>query len=583
MLITPFDFQNEAVDYTFNYFAHKPEGNPVIAMPTGTGKSVVIGSFLYRTMFWYKNQRILILTHVRELVEQNYLKFLSMWPQAPCGIYSAGLNRRDTRNPIIFGGIASVAGKAALFGHIDLIIIDEAHLVSPHDQTMYQKFISDLAAVNKYIRVIGLTATPWRLGQGSITEEGSLFTDMCYDLTGVTAFNKLIERGHLSPLIPKKTDTFLDVEGVHTRGGEFIQSELQQVVDQDYLTRAALAESADLGQNRNCWMVFTAGIDHAVHANEILNDMGIRSKVVHSKISKGERDKAIAEHKAGYIRAIVNANALTTGYDNPRVDMIVILRPTASSVLWVQILGRGTRCLYAPGFDLRNLEQRLQAVHEGGKEDCLVLDFARNTKRLGPINDPVVPKKKGKAKGDAPIKECPACNTYNHAGVRFCISCNYEFKFETKLHQESATDELIKVDEPVVEVFKVDHITYEENLRDGRAPIMKVSYYCGLRKFTDMICIEHEGFAGRKARRWWSERSNGMDCPQTSAIAVENATKLKAPTNLRIWINKRYPEILAYCYDGSNFGTEEPSGEIPHVQAYVPKVQPAYEDDDIPF
>lgn len=571
-------YQVEAVSAIYTYFGNNT-GNPVVAMPTGTGKSVVIAMFLESVFKYYPNQRVMILTHVKELIQQNYEKLMSLWAFAPAGVYSAGLNRRDVHAPITFAGIGSVAKNWAMFGHVDLVIIDEAHLVSPTEATMYQVFLAGLMSRNPNLKVIGLTATPWRLGHGKITdpvkndkgeEVPGIFTDLCFDITGIEAFNRLIAEGYLAPLVPKSTATKLDVDGVHMRGGEFIQSELQTAVDKTDITIAAVKEAMELGYNRRSWLVFAAGVEHAIHTAEIMNDLGIPTVAIHSKMTDRERDDAIRKFKSGHYRAAVNNNVLTTGFDHPAIDLILCLRPTASAVLWVQMLGRGTRPCE-------------------GKENCLVLDFANNTRRLGPINDPVVPRRKGEKGGDAPVKECPVCSTWVHASLRWCnglmadgSACKHEFKFETKLKQGASTAELIKGDMPVVEVFKVDHITFIEHRKDGRPPMMKASYYCGYRVFEEFVCVEHTNYAGKKARDWWRARSD-EPMPSTTAEALERADRVRTPTHLRVWINKKYPEILATCFDGTAFGTQEASNgdEGPSVQTHHSSY--ADLDDDIPF
>jgi len=594
-------YQWDAVCAIWEYFKSGKTGNPIVAMPTGTGKSLVIGGFVRTVFDAFPNQRVMVLTHVKELIEQNHEKLMAIWPTAPAGIYSSGLGRRDLYNNITFAGIASVAKRAEEFGHIDLIVIDEAHLVSPHDDTMYQAFIQALLAYNPHLKVIGLTATPYRLGHGQIIEKGSLFTDVCYDITTLDEFNKLIQEGYLAPLVPKRTDLMLNVDGVHKRGGEFIAKELQQAVDKFELTEAAIKEALEVGADRKCWLVFTAGVEHAIHTAEILNMLGVPAKAVHSsnkdhKMTDGERDEAIAQFKRGELRALVGNNIFTTGFDHPPIDMIIMLRPTSSPGLWVQMLGRGTRPLYADGFDLDTIDGRLAAIAHSEKQDCMVLDFGGNTKRLGPINDPVLPPRKGKKKGDAPIKLCEGitvdnkvCNTWVHASARHCPQCGNEFKFQTKLKQGAGTDELIKGDLPVVEEFKVDHITYSEHTKMDKPPMMKVSYYCGFHMYNEYVCFEHEGYAQHKAKRWWSERSE-MPFPRSTAEGIEFSDKLAAPTSLRVWTNKKYPEIMAYCYDGTHFGKEEEDPfSKPSIQSDKPiplENNPIAEDefeDDIPF
>lgn len=584
-------YQIEAVQSVYDYFATK-QGNPLIAMPTGTGKSVVIAMFLRSVFHSYPDQKILCLTHVKELIEQNYLKLLSIWPNAPAGVNSAGLKRRDTINKIIFAGIASIAKCWRDFGFVNLVIIDEAHLVSPNDETMYRVVLEGLKSINPYLKVIGLTATKWRLGHGDITKgEESIFTDTCFDITGLSAFNRLIAEGFLCPVVPKRTQTLLDTNGVHMRGGEFIQAELQNAVDKSEISYAAIKEAMEVGYDRRHWLIFCAGVEHAIHVSDMLNSCGISCLSIHSKLSNKEREDSIHKFKTGQVRALTNNNVLTTGFDMPGIDLILMLRPTQSPVLWVQMLGRGTRPFECAEYK---------------KENCLVLDFAGNTRRLGPINDPVIPKKKGSKTGEAPIKLCECCGTYNHASARYCggepfptvQGCGHEFKIMTKLKQSASTEELIKGDAPVVETYKVDTITVTKHEKHDKPPAMKVTYYCGLKHFTDYVCLEHEGFAARKAREWWRERrAEGMstEVPETTDHALIRFNELKSTTHLRVWVNKKYPEILAYCYDNTAFGTMEASDaySAPSVTiskkvddfTRVPNVDnlESYKTDDIPF
>lgn len=598
-MITPRSYQTECVQCIWDYFS-EAEGNPICALPTGTGKSVVIGLFLQSVFRHFPNQKILVLTHVKELIEQNFKNFLNLWPGAPAGIYSAGLNRRDVLQKVIFAGIASIAKRPQIFGHVDLIIVDECHLVSPTEETMYQRFFGFLREVNPFLKIIGFTATPWRLGHGRITDEGGIFTDTCFDITNLHSFNRLIAEGYIAPLIPKPTKTLLDTDGVHMRGGEFIASELQQAVDKEHITRAAIMEALEYKETRKSWLVFASGVEHSIHTADILNEYGVPSVAIHSKMSSADRDAALKGLRSGKYQAAVNNNILTTGFDHPPIDLILGLRPTQSTVLWVQMLGRGTRPYDPNKLDLTRREMReLAEAFPQVKENCLVLDFAGNTKRLGPINDPVVPRKKGQGGGEAPVKVCPKCNCYMHASVRWCTGvlqngakCDYEFTFETKLKQGASTDELIKGDLPVVEVFKVDHINYARHQKAERPDSIRVTYYCGFRSFSEYVCLEHPGNVANKARHWCRVRLEGSGIPQTTTQFLEIATQIKSPTHIRVWVNQKYPQVLAHCFDGSAFGkfepgtVKEPSAEAEGSSPYLRRDMnlPAdITDDDIPF
>lgn len=552
------DYQTAAVQAVWQYFFDTQADtanphNPLIAMPTGTGKSVVIALFLRSIFEQFYNQKVLVLTHVKELIEQNHAKLMAVWPGAPAGINSAGLGQRSHSMPIIFGGIGSVHKHPELFGHVNLIIIDEAHLISPNETTTYRKFIAALMKVNPYLKVIGLTATPWRLGQGRLTEDG-IFTDICFDLTTMEEFNKLLAEGYLSTLIPRPTKLLLDVSGVHKVAGEFNAHELNLAVDKDEITWAALQETVELAHDRLHWLVFASGVHHATRIGEMLTYMGISNVVIHSKMSDADRDEGIAGFKAGKYKVAVNNNVLTTGFDYPEIDLIVVLRPTMSPVLWVQMLGRGTRPVYAFGFDLTTTEGRIAAIAAGPKQDCLVLDFARNTKRLGPINDPIIPRARGKGPaGEAPVKECPNCETYNHTKAAFCIKCGYKFTFEVKIREGASSDELIKpADIPIVEVFKVDHVAYHKVQRLPNPPAMQVTYYVGLRRFKETVCFEHQGFPNRTARDWWRMRTDAP-FPDSTEYGLAVSDRLPHSKHIKVWTNKSYPQILEHSFNEEGF------------------------------
>lgn len=579
--IVPRSYQTECVSHLYKFFEENKTGNPICALPTGTGKSLVIALFLESIFQQWMNQKVLVITHVKELIAQNYAQLIRYWPGAPAGIYSSGLNKRDTLQKIIFCGIASIAKRVSQFGHVDLVIVDEAHLVSPSEDTMYRTFIDALMQVNPKLRVIGFTATKWRLGHGDITEgDESIFTHTCFDITGMAAFNRLIAEGYIAPLIPKRTQMVLNTDGVHMRGGEYIAGELQAAVNRDEITERALREAIETCGDRKHWLIFAAGVDHAIAITDMLNEMGVNARAVHSKMSSAERDKNIKDAKAGVVTALVNNNVLTTGFDFPAIDLIICLRPTASTVLWVQMLGRGTR-------------------PSPGKENCLVLDFAANTRKLGPINDPVIPRKKGQKGGDAPVKVCPVCECYMHASVRWCtgvtkqgLICTHEFVFETKLKQGASTEELIKGDLPIVERFRIEHITFAEYNKVDRPPSVRVTYFCGLQKFDEYVCIEHQNFAGVKAKRWIRDRLKDKHAPlpTTTAQVLAMIDLFKIPSEVRVWVNKKYPEIMSFDWTEDESITVDKTVAAPsHYSFTARSTDPApadkqyLEDDDIPF
>lgn len=550
-MITLRPYQEESVQSIFDYYARGSDGNPVVALPTGTGKSVVIAEFCRRVLHYWPNQKILVATHVKELVEQNAKAMLRTWPTAPLGIYSAGLNSRDTMQSIIFGGVASVVGHIERFGLRHLMLVDEAHLVSPDTQSMYQKVIRGFQVRNPNFKTIGFTATAYRTGQGPIAGEGNLFSDVCYDLTSMQQFNRLLAEGYLVPLVPKRTMTELDVSNVGIANGDYQQAELQAAVDQYGITFQCCREILEYGASRRSWLIFAAGVEHAEHVAQCLQMMGISAAAVHAKLTKEERDERITSFKNGTLRCVVNNNVLTTGFDYPGLDLIGMLRPTTSTGLWVQMLGRGTRPDYASG-DLSSVDGRLAAIANSRKQNCLVLDFAGNTRRLGPINDPLIPKKrmKGSTPGVAPIKICPACGVYNHASARVCANpaCGEEFPRNLKLAGQASDAELIRSDLPEIHELPVQRIVYAKLLLKGKPPALRVSYFCGLEMIPETLFFENQGFARTKARKWWRDRCTD-DPPSTVDEALARQQYLREPRAIKVHTNKKYPEVIEHIWN----------------------------------
>ena len=531
-------------------------------MPTGTGKSVVIGRFCSSALRAYPHTRIVLLTHVETLIEQNFDKLMQVWPNAPAGIYSAGLGRRDTIQQIIFAGIQSVYDKPGLFPWIDLVLVDEAHLVSPKDETMYQAFLGAAKLINPQLKVIGFTATDWRLGLGKLVG-GGMFTDVAIDMTTPAAWNWFVDNGYLAPLYSKKTVLRLDDSNIGTSGGEYIMSQQQKEVDKEDLTRAAIEEMIWWGnaENRNCWMIFATGVSHCEHVAEMLCDYGVEAIAVHSKAK--DAAKRIEAFKHGEYRAAVSMNKLTTGVDVPQIDLMGVLRFTKSSSLWVQMLGRGTRPAYGDGFDLTTVDGRHSAIAAGPKPNgCRVCDFAHNTERLGPINNPVVSSPKGasKRKGIAPVRVCPACAEYVHASHRACTACGYEFGMVIRIDGKSSDAEVMTRDpqpDPVVQLIDVERVTYHTHRRRNsvKPPSLRVSYYSSgdiPQKFEEWVCLEHSGNARHRAEDWWRDRlpAQWANAPLPSSIeeAVEWAGHLQIPKKIKVWINTQRPKVMGYVY-----------------------------------
>ena len=526
---TPRYYQREAVDSLYSYFQTSC-GHPCLALPTGTGKSFIIALAIAEFLHYWPEMRVLMVTHVKELISQNLAELLELWPDAPVSVYSAGLKQKEI-SQITFAGIASIYEKASELGTINIVFVDEAHLISNKENSMYSKFITSLMALNPHLRVVGLTATPYRLGQGLVTDSG-LFTDICYDITKFENFNRLIKEGFLCKLITKATHTVYNTEGISIQNGDYNQKELQLRVDEDDVNFKICQEIVEYGHDRKCWMVFTTGVKHTEKITSYLQALGIEACAVHSKMGDKQRDKNIELFDEGYYRAIVHNGLLATGYNNKNIDFIPHLRPSVSPGFWVQGLGRGFRV-------------------SPQKYNCLVLDFAGNTARLGPVNDPVKPRKKGNKKGEVPIKICPDCGVYNHSASPICDNCGFIFPTHCKLQTTASDLPIIREtkEEVCIETFNVTHVIYSASKKTGRKPILKVTYYSGLTRFYESVCLEHEGYARRLAENWWKLRfpEHGI-IPNTVEEALQYAASLKKPVGITVNTAKKFPEVISVSF-----------------------------------
>ena len=471
-------YQTRAIKDLYTWLS-KHQGHPCLVLPTGSGKSHIVAELCRDALQSWPETRILMLTHQKELIEQNAAKLREHWPGAPLGICSASIGRKDLDEPITFAGIQSVRTKADKIGHIDLCIVDECHLIGHKDEGSYRTLIRDLFAINQHLRVIGLTASPWRLGHGLITDKPAIFDDLIEPVS----IEELIYLGFLSPLRSKMTGVKYDLTGVHKRGGEWIESELAKAVNTvDYNTRIA-AEILAYGADRKSWLLFCSGIEHAKAMAQILNNLGVAADCVTGDTPKKERERILSAFKSGELVALTNANVLTTGFDAPNIDLVAMLRPTLSPSLYVQMAGRGMRI--APG-----------------KTDCLVLDFAGVVSKHGPITAIQPPKKSGSGEGEAPVKSCEKCWELVHISALHCPACGEPFEVA---EQEKESNLHLRQDDimgnEASEIAITDWRWRKHISRTSGKEMLAVSYYGGMisKPVKEYFPVTHVGYAGEKA------------------------------------------------------------------------------------
>lgn len=501
-------YQQAAVDAVYNHLRNK-ETNPCVVLPTGCGKSLVLAQIAKDSVEKW-NGRVLILAHVKELLEQNADKIRKLCPELRVGIYSAGLRSRDTTEQIIVAGIQSAYNKACDLGPFDLVIVDEAHLIAPDGDGIYRTFLKEARIVNPHVRVIGLTATPFRLKGGLICQPDNILNEVCYE----AGLKEMIAQGYLSPLISRAGRTEANLDNLHIRGGEFLGEEMSEAMDNDAIVDSACREIVDLTRNRKSVLIFTTSIAHCKHvAEKIQAYSGQECAMVTGETSDAERAEIIARFKGDFVPAdlfgagkpplkfLANVNVLTTGFDAVNTDCVVLLRPTNSAGLLIQMVGRGTRL--SP---------------QTGKQNCLILDYGGNILRHGPV-DMIRVKESGTGKGgDAPAKKCPQCLALIHAAYTKCPQCGFEFppSGKSNLSERASSAGIIsgQIDYTNYEVKDVYYCVHEKRYAEPGTPrTMRVDYQVGFNEFkSEWVCPEHTGYARDKFEKWWRKRA-AIGCP----------------------------------------------------------------------
>jgi len=421
-----------------------------------------------------------------------------------------------------------VRNKAAQIDHVDLVIIDECHLVNHKDTGGYRDLLRQLQRINPNLRVIGLTATPYRLGHGMITDEPAIFNALIEPVT----IEELIFKKHLAPLRSKVTTTKLDTDGVAKRGGEFVEGELQKAVNTKDQNVRVVSEVIALAEDRQHWLFFCTGVSHAENVCEILNYWGVPSKCVTGDTPKKEREKIIEEFKSGKIRALTNANVLTTGFDYPGIDLIAMLRPTMSPGLYIQMAGRGMR-------------------PKSHTDHCMVLDFAKVVATHGPITNVQPPKKGGTGDGVAPVKVCDNCNEICALAVRVCPACGTNFPVVEPKKLKLQYDDIMG--DSGTEMVVTDW-SWRRHVSQASGKLMvSITYYGGLSDtpITEYLPILHSGFAGEKAlgTLYYIANKAQSVLNQINEVAESNAVDYVVAQ-----MNQGFPPVsIEYKRDGKFF------------------------------
>lgn len=518
------DYQDKAVGLLWRYFDNN-SGNPVVEAPTGAGKSVIQAEFIRRAVETFPQTRALALCHVKELVDQNSKALRRAMPGGDIGICSSGLNSHDTGNAVVFGGIQTAAHRVNELGRFDLVFVDECHLVPNKSGTQYRQTIERLRLFNPKLKVIGFSATPYRLDGGLLTYgDDRLFTDLISAESAGMSIMDLLKNGYLAPLRTVAVESKFDVEGIGLRGGDYRPGELSKAVHDGDVTERCLEEVIEKGADRKSWLLFATDVDHAHRIESYLRERGIATSTITGATPDGLRNQRVAQFREGRLRALVNVNVLTTGFDAPATDLLAFLRPTASTGLYVQACGRGMRIA-------------------DGKDDCLVLDFAGNIERHGPV-DKVRPKLKRGQKGEPPMRECDNCGALVMAALRECPECGKAFIIEGGLKlSDQASALAILSDQHMTQQFHPTKVRVRIHTKQGSPAMLRVDWFYGIRVMaSEWVCLFHSGYAKQRAIKWWRDHVGG-ELPEDIEEALERAKEPRLPSTMTVRQKGKYFEV----------------------------------------
>jgi DNA repair protein RadD len=517
----PYWYQQDAIDAVLKVFSQGVRRTLIVA-PTGSGKSVIAACFCEQVISTWGRVRILVVSSFEEILKQDHVAIQRQMPESDIGLYSASCGSK-TIDQITVAGIQSVFRKPQLFEEFDIIIVDEAHLVSFELNTMYRKFLDVLDKPT-----LGLTATHFRLKGGYLHKgPNAFFQSVAYEIT----IPVLQREGKLCEIIGQGSKIKLDASKIRVSAGDYVTKDLSLEFDRAEITRRIARDLLQHKETRRKWLGFAIDIKHAKNIAVELNALGVKTTAIHSKLQKAVKNQLIEDFKAGVYQCAVSVAMLTTGFDVPAIDFIFCIRHTKSVTLLIQMIGRGMRtCM--------------------GKPDCLFKDYTKSLRNLGPIDDPQVPEPgKKKKKGEPVLKECEECFLIVPVSVRICPRCETPFKIRHKLSTSASKAEIISK----AEWFSVDETVYSVQIsRKGNIPMLKATYKCGLRWFHEYVLFDHTGYALAKARRWWEIRSldHAREPPADSHEALKRSWMfLKRPAEIYVNESGKYPKIKDYRFE----------------------------------
>lgn len=532
------DYQKRAIVALWRWWREDKGAAPLLVAPTGSGKTIVISEVIRLVRKANPAARIMVLTHVKELLVQNSEALVKQAPHLTfdTGLVSAGLSARDTGKPIVFAGVQT-ACRCEFPDPFTLVIIDECHLIGRKSQSQYGQVLDQLKSVNPDLRLLGLTATPYRLDSGLLHEgPDALFDGIAFDIP----MTDLIEQGHL---VPPTTVHAGEMKDLTVRTGEFTGMSQMKALDKqmDDIVEQIVARTGHLKT-----LLFLPTRRASRLLAKRLSDAELNADFIDGSFSAKKRESVLTDFNDGTTTHLCNVNLLTTGSNIPDIACVVLVRATMSPGLYVQMVGRGLR------------------THPD-LEECLVLDFGGNAVRHGSLNEPTPPKprKDGEPRA-APSKVClnPNCSRVVAAGCGQCPHCGFFFPREENPALASNSPfagEIVgwNVPQHWMKVWTVTAMRWVSKRKEGsitvRVSLTGTHADTGDPEQCDFwVCPEHEGFARKKFVKFWLAASDAP-VPATVTDTLEAMQDGNCWKFDRVLIGKRkassFMEIFNHLFD----------------------------------
>jgi DNA repair protein RadD len=516
------DYQQEAVNAIWEFCHQNVEGAGYLDCPTGGGKSLIQAASIERILTKYPTTRILCLVHNAELVEQNSEELFELLPNHSYGIYCAGLKKKQMKE-LTFGSVQSL--YRANIPAFDLVFIDEFHMCGANTK-MYMMLINKLRAHNPKVKIIGLSATPFRTDSGKISEEG-LFTNHIYHVD----INRLLKAGYLAPLVTKTTPIDrANFTKVKITRGDYDLQHMESIMLSPKVYIAYMTQIISTFETRNKMLIFGSTLRHAQIMQQTLLENGIDAKYCDGTTPKDERKTIIDEFKAAKKGVLINCGLFTTGFNVRDLDCIALVRATQSPVLYTQVLGRGMRTFV-------------------GKVNCLLLDYGGNIDRFGPIDTLTIePKSKKDKKAEISAKQvkmCTGCGFYSPMAAIECGDCGIPFPvkvIDNSKFSMGASDSDIISQYKKPEWYDITDMSVGLHQKKDKPESLKITYYSGFQAFPEWLRLDL-----KQGQITWAKRSTAL-IVMTAQEAYDKRANILRPVSILIDTNDKYPKLLDFRY-----------------------------------